>query len=287
MIILTGATGNTGSVVADALLAAGQKVRILARNPEKARALAERGAEIVPGDIADRAALERAFSGAQALYLLSPPDAKAEDFIAERRVLMERLVSVAREAQLGHVVFLSSIGAQHPDGTGLIRTAHDTETLLRAAGIPSTFLRAGYFAENWAAVVPVARTEGVLPSFLPLDQSVPMVATRDIGRLAAQVLLEGPRGTRVLELAGPIDVTPRDVALALGEVLAKKIHTVEAPLESVVPTFTSFGVSAGIAALYREMYAGFRSGRVAWQGAGSEFRRGTTSITDVLRALAR
>jgi hypothetical protein len=56
---------------------------------------------------------------------------------------------------------------------------------------------------------------------------------------------------------------------------------------AVVPTFTSFGLSAGMAALYREMYAGFRSGGVSWQAAGTEFRRGTTSVTDVLRALVR
>jgi len=287
MIILTGATGNTGSVVAEALLAAGQKVRILARNPDKARTLAERGAEVVPGDLADRAALERAFSGAEALYLLSPPDPGAADFVVERRVLIERLVSVARQAQLGHVVFLSSIGAQHADGTGPIRTAHHTETALRAAGIPSTFIRAGYFAENWGAVVSVALADGVLPSFIPLDQPVPTVATRDIGRLAAQLLLEGPRGTRTFELAGPADVTPRDVATALGNVLGKPVDAVEAPLDAVVPTFTAFGLSAGMATLYREMYAGLRSGKVAWQGSGTEFRRGTTSVTDVLRSLAR
>ena len=285
MFVITGATGQTGSVAANALLDQGKPVRVLVRSADKAARLRERGAEIVIGELANRAALERAFTGASAVYLLSPPDTTPKDFIPERKALLESVVGVARAANVPHVVFLSSIGAQHADGTGPIRTLHAGEQALGASGLPSTFVRAAYFVENWAAVLPVAQKDGVLPSFLPATLSIPMVTTGDIGRVVAQALLAGPRGRRIVELSGAQDASAADVASALSRILGRQISVAEAPLDAVVPTFTSFGMSENIAGLYREMYEGVRTGQVAWEGQGAEAQRGTTNLEQALRGL--
>jgi uncharacterized protein YbjT (DUF2867 family) len=285
MFVISGATGNTGKVAAEQLLAAGKRVRALVRDQKKASALAALGAELVEVDLNDLGGLERALSGASGWYLLSPPDMNAHDFLAERGPLLEKWAAVAKRAAVPHVVFLSSVGAQHASGTGIIQSVHSGEKALRAAGVTTTFLRAAYFAQNWAAVLPAARQDGVLPSFIPAKLAVPMVSAIDVGRLAAEALLDGPRGDRVLELSGPQDLTPVEVAAEVAKQLGKSVQVVEAPLDAVVPTFTSFGISPDIARLYREMYAGLISGRVAFEGGRAEARRGSTTLEATLRTL--
>jgi uncharacterized protein YbjT (DUF2867 family) len=185
------------------------------------------------------------------------------------------------------VVFLSSVGAQHATGTGIIQTVHAGEVALRSAGVTSTFLRPAYFVENWAAVLPVAKQDGVLPSFIAGDQKMPMASTADIGSLAAEALLDGPRGQRVLELSGPEDVTPKQVAAVVSKILGRAVQLVEPPLDAVVPTFTSFGISADVAGLFQGMYEGIRAGRVSFEGGKTEARRGQTSLEETLRQLAK
>ena len=284
MFVITGATGHTGSIAAETLLQAGKKVRVVVRDAGKAQALAARGAEVVVASLDDEPALTKAMLGAEGVFLLSPPDLGASDFLAERKKLTAALSRAAKAAKVGHVVFLSSIGSQHAQGTGLILSTHEGERVLRESGVPATFVRAAYFAENWAGVLQPAQQDGVLPSFLAASRAIAMVATEDIGKTVAQALLDGPRGNRVIELSGPVDLSPNDVAAALSRVLGRAVNVVEAPLDAVVPTFTSFGMSPNIAELFRQMYAGIADGKVAWEG-NQEAVRGTTSIDRTLRAL--
>lgn len=285
MFVVTGATGNTGTVVATTLAKAGKKVRALVRDTKKASALADQGVELHVGDLLDPSAFAKAVQGAEGVYLLSPPDLASTNFYAERKPLLEAWAKAAKEGGVKHVVLLSSVGAQHPTGTGPIRTLHAAEQALRATGVPSTFVRAAYFIENWAAVIPAIKSDGIVPSFLPKDQSIPMVATRDIGATAAQALIDGPKGIRIIELGGPREANATDVAAAATRIIGRPVTVAEAPLEAVVPTFTSFGMSEHAAGLFKEMYEGIRSGHVAWEGGDAEAVRGTTSIEDVLGQL--
>lgn len=286
MFVILGAHGNTGSVAARALLAAGRRVRAVARDESKLAELAALGAEVATADIEDGDALTRAFEGATGAYVLSPPSPSAVDFVAERRRTFALIAGAAKRAKVRHLVQLSSIGAHHPDGTGPIRTVAAGEQILKESGIPVSAVRAAYFIENWLAVLPAVKSDGVLPSFIAKDQRVEMVATPDIGRVVAQTLLDGPRGQRVIELAGPEAASPTDVAAAFGRILGRSVQVVEAPIDAVVPTFTSFGVSPHIAGLYREMYEGFAKGRLAFEGGRAELVRGTDSVEERLRALS-
>jgi uncharacterized protein YbjT (DUF2867 family) len=283
MFVIAGATGKTGSATAKALLQAGKKVRALARDPKKAEGLAALGAEVVSVDLADQAALGKAVAGAEGLYFLSPPDMAAKDFVAERKALTEKQVATLVAAKVPHVVLLSSIGAHLPDGHGPVRTVHNLEQQLQKAGLPSTFVRPGYFVENWGAVLHPLQQDSVLPTFFRADQPIPMVSTPDIGTVAARALLDGPKGYRAIELSGPTDPTSNDVAAAFAKLLGRPIKVIEAPLDAVVPTFTSFGISENIASLYREMYEGFGSGHV--KAAPGETMRGTTPLETTLQAL--
>lgn len=283
MFVITGATGHTGSVAAETLLGAGKKVRVVVRDAAKAERLKKRGAEVFVADLTDQGALARAVHGAEGVYLLSPPDLAAQDFIAERKQLTQRQIETFKAEKVPHVVLLSSIGAQHTSGTGLILSVHNAEQQLRASGLPASFVRAGYFVENWGAVVPTVKSDAVLPSFLPAGASIPMVSTVDIGKTVARALLDGPRGVRVIELAGPADASANDVAALFSRILAKPVKVAEAPLDAVVPTFTSFGMSSNIAGLFREMYEAAARGKFVPETR--ELVRGTTPLETTLRAL--
>jgi uncharacterized protein YbjT (DUF2867 family) len=285
MYVIAGVSGNTGSIVAKALLDQGKKVRVLVRDAAKGEPWKARGAEVAVASVDDEDALTKALEGATAAYLLSPPDMGATDFINERRATVETIARAVERSKLPYVVFLSSTGAQHASGTGPVRTVHFAEERLAKTAAKTTFIRAAYFLDNWAAVLG-AVAHGKLPTFLPPDLVVPMVSTKDIGLVAAKALLEPPTGkAEIVELAGPRDYSSRELAAVLGTIVGKPVEVDAAPLEAVVPAFTSFGISANVAGLFQEMYAGIASGAVAFEGKGARHVRGSVDAEAAFRAL--
>lgn len=283
MFAITGVTGHTGAVVADTLLTAGQPVRVIVRDAAKAAPWRARGAEVAVAALEDTAALTAALRGAAGAYLLVPPRPGSSAPLEENRAVTASLATALAAARVPHAVLLSSVGAQHAEGTGPIRSVHHAEQALGAV-TALTAVRAAYFMENWAGALG-GLAQGVLPTFVPQTVAYPMVATRDIGRAAAAALREGAQGRQIIELSGPREYSAADVAAALAALTGKPVTAVDAPLDAVVPTFTGFGMSPAVAGLFHEMYAGIAAGKVAWEGGGARAQRGTVSIEDVLRGL--
>lgn len=283
MYAIAGVTGNTGSVAAETLLAQGKAVRVIVRDAAKGEPWKQRGADVAVAALDDAAALAKALTGVQGAYLLIPSDLTAADPLANAARFTRAYVDAITAAKVPHVVLLSSVGAQHADGTGPIQSLHHAEAALAATGTALTALRPAYFQENIGASLGSLAT-GTVYTFLPNELAFPQIATKDIGRAAAAALVEGPpAGTkRVIELAGPSDVSGHDIQAALRRVTGKDVSVVAGPLEAVVPTFTGFGISPAMAALYQEMYAGIISGRVAYEGSAT---RGATTFEDTLRTL--
>jgi uncharacterized protein YbjT (DUF2867 family) len=280
MYVVAGITGNTGSVVASTLLDRKAPVRVIVRDPAKGQAWKARGAEVAIADLGDQVALTAALRGASAAYLLVPPRPSSPAPLQENRALIASLAGAVAAAKVPHVVLLSSIGAQHADGTGPIVSAHDAEQAL-APITALTAVRAAFFMENMLGSLG-ALAQNILPVFWKPDHAISMVATADIGRIAATALLDGPRSQQRIELSGPRELSPNDVAAVLSKLTGKEITATQAPLEAVVPTFTGFGLSKPVAELYAELYGGIGIGRVAWSGDGRAIR-GTVEITEVLR----
>ncbi|MBX3186270.1 MAG: NmrA family NAD(P)-binding protein [Labilithrix sp.] len=286
MFVIAGVSGNTGSVVAKSLLEKGERVRVIVRDAKKGAIWKERGADVAVLALDDEDALTRALEGAKGAYLLSPPSPGSSDLLKEKRAFVDALARAVDRSKIPHVVFLSSIGAQHDDGTGIIRTVAYAERRLAQTSAKLTFVRAAYFLENWGSVLGAA-AQGKLPTFLPPDLTIPMVATADIGRVAATALLEGASAkTQILELAGPRDYSSRDVAIAAAKVLGKPVEADGAPLAAVVPAFTSFGISADVAEQFRAMYAGIIDGTVAFEGGSARLVRGAVDAESLLRGLS-
>lgn len=281
MYVIAGVSGHTGSVVASMLLAAKQPVRVIVRDAAKGETWKARGAEVAVANLDDRASLAKALTGATGAYLLMPPSGWTETNIpADRARFAEAIVGAVRDARPGHVVLLSSIGAERQSGTGPIQYIHPIETGLRESGVPSTFLRAAFFQENWGAVAQGALDSGTL--YYGIGVRIPQVATADIGTTAARLLQEGPKGTRIVNLAGPKDLTLDDVAAALGTVSGKSIKAVAVPSSAMVESLLGMGASRDVAAMYGEMAAAANEGRLAWDG---DVTRGSTTLEHTLRGL--
>lgn len=283
MYVIAGVSGNTGSVVATTLLAAGKTIRVIVRDAAKAEPWRARGAEVAIADIDDQAALTRALTGATGAYLLLPPPGWTQTGIAaDRKAKTQSLLGAVRAAKPGHVVLLSSVGAELPDGTGPIKYIHAVEQGLRDAGVPATFLRAASFMENWGAMLQGAIAGGALYFGAADGLRYGQVATEDIGKTAAQLLLEGPRGVRVVELTGPADLSLQDTAEVLSKVAGKPIKGVSVPPAAMVQALIGQGASAELADSFGEMVAGINSGAIKFHGTPI---RGSITLEQRLRSL--
>lgn len=283
MFIVLGASGNTGKVVAETLLTQKKKVRVVLRDAAKGKAWKEAGADVSIADVEDGAALERAFSGAEGAYVLLPPNFSSSQVRVDNNRRASAIAAAVEAAGVPHVVMLSSIGAQQAAGTGPVLGLRDAEATFARAHAAATFVRAAYFMENWGGAL-YAVAQGVLPTFLLADKAIPMVATRDIGTAVARLLAEGGSGKRVIELAGPREYSPRDVAAALARIVGKPIAVQQAPEETMAPALMGAGMNAEWARLFQELTHGLNAGIVVWEG-GHPLWRGETDVQTVLSTL--
>lgn len=283
MYAITGITGNVGGEVARTLFAAGLPVRAVVRNPEKANAWAQRGCEIAVADINDVDALTTAFQGAEGAFILVPPNFDPAPGFPEAHAIAAILRSALERARPDRVVYLSTIGAQASQ-TNLLTQHTILEQELRQLSIPIAFLRPAWFMENFAWDVAPARELGVVPSYLqPLEKPIPMVATADIGRVAAELLQERWNGARVVELEGPRRVAPDEIAMTFAKILGRPVRMEIVPRASWESLFRSQGMKNPTPRI--QMLDGFNEGWIAFESGEANIRSGSTPLKTVLQAL--
>jgi NAD(P)H dehydrogenase (quinone) len=242
MFAITGITGNVGGQVARNLLAANKSVRGVMRDVRKGELWAQQGCELAGADINDVSALTAAFTGAEGVFVLVPPNFDPSPDFSEARAIAATLRSALDAARPGKIVYLSTIGAQASQSNLL--TQHTIiEQSLQDSPTPIVFLRPAWFMENLMWDVAPAVSSGVIPSFLqPLDKLFPMVATGDIARTAAKLLQEKWAGRRVVELEGPHRVTPNEIAAAFTRLLGRPVKMEAVPRATWESLFKSQGM---------------------------------------------
>lgn len=280
---VTGITGQVGGVVARTLLAAGHAVRAVVRNAEKGKDWAKQGCDVVVADMTDAKALQAAFAAADAVFVLLPPNFAPSNDFRETATVVAELKKAIEAARPGKVVCLSTIGAQAREPNLLTQLQMMEQTLGRLP-MPVAFLRAGWFMENAAWDVEPARKTGVVQSFLqPLDQPFPMVATADIGRVAAELLRENWSGRKVIELEGPHRVTPNDIAAAFSKVLGRSVKAEAVPRGQWEAIFKSQGMADPTPRM--RMLDGFNEGWIDFEGGEARSMKGTVPLESVIREL--
>lgn len=282
MIVITGATGNTGSAAADSLLAKGEKVRVLGRDASKLERFTSKGAEPFVANAENANEMARAFEGADAAYLVIPSQGlHSDDVRGYQERISDAYATAAEKSGLKFAVVLSSIGAQHAEKTGPIVGLHNLEEKLnRISSLSVLHLRPTQFMENLLMSIDGIRMMNALPGAAPADVPIPMIATRDIGAYAASRLAARDfSGHSTQELLGPRDITMRDCASVIGRSIGKpNLAYVQMPFMLLEAGLASMGLPRSSVSLITEMWKAGNEGRLAPQEQRSEMNTTPTTI---------
>ena len=283
MFVVAGVTGRVGSVVAKELLSKGEKVKVLVRDAAKGAAWSKQGAEVAIGSLDDATSLTAALKGADGFFTLLPPNYQVTGFYAFQRTTADAIGAAVKASGVPHVVILSSVGADLPDGNGPIKGLHYLEKVLTGTGTKLTAVRAGYFQENVGNYLGAAKEAGIFPNMTPsADYPMPMIATRDVGLVAAHELMFPAAKSDVVDLQGP-SYSVRQAGRLFGDALGKTLKIVDVPPEGQVAAFKQAGMGQELSEAFAEMNAGFAAGRI--KPVGDRFLSGRTTLETVVKAL--
>lgn len=285
MYAITGITGQVGGAAGEALLAAGKPVRAVVRDAAKGSAWTAKGCEIALAALEDAAALTAAFRGAEAVFILPPPTFDPSPGFPEARAVAAAVKQALAEARPRRVVHLSTIGAQATE-PNLLTQQSIIEMALADLPLPVTSLRPAWYMENFAWDVADARERGVFRTFLqPADKSFPMIAARDVGRAAAELLVEDRPGAgkQIVELEADRRSSPSDVAAAFAAALGRPVRVEVVPREAWQALFTAQGMKNPTPRM--RMLDGFNEGWIDFERGAARSLKGHVSLEAVVRDL--
>ena len=281
MIVVTGATGRTGRRVTEVLLAKGEKVRVIGRDPKKLAPLVHLGAEPFVGNVEDVDSMTSGFGGASTVYLVLPEDMSQQDLRAHQERVSDSYAAAVSKAHVQFVVNLSSIGAQHARSTGPIVGLHNQEQKLdQVAGLNVLHLRAAYFMENLFMSVAPLGSMGMLPGGLRADAPMPWIATQDIGAYAATRLAARDfSGSSIQELHGQRDISMKEAASVVGNSIGKpNLEYVQMPSTMLGPALLQMGLPKKTVELIIEMWDGANAGLIVPQEKRSALNTTPTTL---------
>ena len=265
MFVVMGASGNTGHIVASNLLTRGQKVRVIGRNSAHLQPLTSKGAEPFIADVSDASALAKAFHGADSAYVMVPPNSASKDPLGYSDRVSDAIAGAVQSAGTKNVVALSSIGAELASGSGPVVGLHNLEQKLNKIGSANVlYLRCAYFMENTLPQANAIRQMGTVAGMLHPDLKIPMIATRDIGAVASDILLHPTiHGKQTRELLGQRDLSYNEVAAIIGKAMGKAdLKDVHVQDNQVRGALVQMGMSEPMANLLVEMMQGLNSGKM-------------------------
>lgn len=283
MFVIFGASGNVGSATVKALVESGKPVRAVVHDRARGEPFVALGCEVAVCDLADSGAIQDAMAGASAVQMLCPVprgDARPADTMRRTIGAIEKAL---RKAPPEVLLALSDYGAELPRGTGVTVLFHELEQQWGGIAERSIMLRSAEHMHNWARVMPRALETGMLPSFHhPLNKRFPTVAARDVGLIAAQLLLEtSDEPSRVVSVESEHRVDAVEVAQTLSHVGGRQIDAVAVPREAWEGTLLHAGLSAAHVALIVELYDAHNAGLIDIETDGTERRFGSTSLAQV------
>lgn len=264
LILVTGATGNQGSAIARHLLQRGNfKVRALVRDPNKPAsvALQQAGAELVVGDLNDRASLDRALQGAYGVFSVQIFQDGLDTEIRQGKAVAD----AASSAGIQHFVYSSVGSAERNTGIPHFDSKFQVEDYIRASELPYTIVRPVFFFYNYNMMRPMVET-GTLFQPLSPETKLQQLSEEDYGEMVAEVF-DRPADfmNREIELAS-VDMTMPEIAAAFSRVLGKTVQYQQIPFEAfeqqigeeltiMYRWFENVGYAADLAQLKRDFPA--------------------------------
>ncbi len=283
MYAVMGVSGRVGSAVAQNLLSAGQQVRAIVRDSAKGVHWRAQGCEVSVADVDDSQELAVAFEAAQAAFVMLPPAFDQAPGLIEGHARANSIRKAILQARPSKVVVLSTYGAQI-ERPNLFNELGYLEQVLANLELPVTILRAAWYMDNHVWDLPTARANGVIYSHLqPLDQAIPMVSTRDVGGMAADLLMEDWSGVRIVEFEGPQPVSPNRLAEAFARGLGKEVRAEAVPRETWADGFHAIGIKHPEA--WIQSLDGTNEGWLAFEGTVETRRKGRTTIDEAIASI--
>jgi NAD(P)H dehydrogenase (quinone) len=234
-------------------------------------------------EMEDAAALTSAFKDATGVFVLPPPNFDPGAGYPEAKAVISAVRDALDATRPQKVVCLSTVGAQAVQ-QNLLTQRSLLEEALSSLPLNMTVLRPAWFMENVGWDIEPAREQGVLSSFLqPLDKAIPMVATADVGRVAAELLMEEWSGKRIVELEGPASVSPDEIAATLALALHRPVRAEAVPREQWDSIFRSQGTRDPLPRI--RMLDGFNEGWITFEGNGATRMKGRVTIGEVVERL--
>ncbi len=290
MYVITGASGNTGKVIANALSDAGKKVRVISRNAENVKDLAAKGADTAIGNLDNADFLTNSFADATAVFAMIPPNFATDNYRGYQNQVADAQIKAAKNAGVKYVVTLSSVGAHLKEKAGVVQGLYDMEQKWNAVdGVNLLHLRPSYFMENTLGQIATIKNMGIMGSPIKGDMSFPMVATKDIGELAAKRLLALDfSDSEVQYVLGSRDVSYHEVAAIYGKAIGKEdLKYVEFPYEDTRKAMMeSWGVTENVADAFVEFMQTANSGKLFEDVKRTVQNTTPTSVEDFAQTFA-
>ena len=232
MILITGATGKTGSATAKSLGEKGERFRALIRNEEKKEGLESLGGEVVIGSIENTDVVNQSMQGVKTVLVLLP---NSESQLA----LEKQLVDSAKQAGVERIVKMSTIEAT-PDATSPIPKLHlESEEYIKQSGLAWTMIKPNFYMQNLLASAGTIKDQGKI--FLPMGEGkTGMIDTTDVGTVIAKVLSEDGHESMNHEITGPEILSFYEVAEIFSKALGKQVDYVDVPMDAYKETLGQF-----------------------------------------------
>jgi len=245
-VLVTGATGNTGSLLVPALLKAGVDVRVFVRDEAKAKPLMDLGVEVVTGDLDEPETILPAVKNIDKIYLLTW---NGETALKQA----QNVINAAKYEGVSHIIRHSMWG---PDNSRIIKQGYEIEEIIKSSGLQWTLLKPTFYMQNTMMAAQTISSDGVIYWDMK-DGKLAMNDVRDIADAAFAVITgEGHEGKSYI-LTGPEAISFNDVANTFSKVLDKEVKYVNVPGEASLQSMTGMGVPEWIAKGYVELMEGF------------------------------
>lgn len=283
MFAIVGAGGKVGYSTSLALCKAGVPVRAILRDAAKASQLSAIGCDVALADLQNPDSLARAIEHARAVQVILPPPPQAHDAPGEMRRSIESVAEALEQARPDLVLAISDYGAHLGEGVGMPGMFHLFEQRLRRLEMRKVFLRSAEHMEGWGLVAPVAVATGILPSLHhPIEKAFPTVSARDVGQIAADLLLRGSTArAQIVHAEGPRRYSATDVAAALSQLSGRRVIAQTLPRSQWLETLGRV-VSASAAQLLFQLYDAHNRGLIDAEPDRGEIRYGTTELIAAL-----
>ena len=245
-VLVTGATGNTGSLLVPALLRAGVDVRILVRDEAKAKPLKDLGAEVVLGDLDKPETILPAVKNVDKIYLLTwNGETQLQQAI--------NVIDAAKKSGNPHIVRHSMWGSEN---SRIIKQGYKIEEILKESGLPWTILKPTFYMQNTMMAAQTISSDGVIYWDMK-DGKLGMIDVRDIADAAFAVITGKDHEGKEYILTGPEAISFNDVAKIFSNVLDTEIKYVSVPGEAALQSMVGMGLPEWIAKGYVELSEGF------------------------------